>query len=383
LIPPEGGHMRKTNGLALTLVVLVIASACNGASTREATSEPGQPQARQADGSDDPLITTTIQAKYYRAPAVKGHRISVDSENGVVTLRGKVDTEAARQQAVALAAKTTGVSRVEDQLTVSADGDRTIAGSVPTDAQSPGWITAKIQAQYYMHPALKPWNIDVVAAPNGHVALVGVIDNAVDRAEAVRIARDTDGVTGVTDNLRVRGELAAITAASDPTLERIADSSITAKIQSRYFVDDDLKGRDVDVDTKNGVVTLSGTVNSAGERLQAAAVARNTDGVTAVNDELMIDRRPRTAPGSGAVKGSVGTAGQIQDAWITTKIRSTFILDDRIRARNIDVDTKNGVVTLKGTVATEDARKAAESLATESEGVRRVVNQLSVDPGVA
>ena len=375
--------MKNTKGLALTLAVLVIASACsNDASTREATADPGQPQARQENVPDDPLITTTIQAKYYRAPSVKGHHISVDSDNGVVTLRGQLDTEAARQQAVALAAKTTGVSRVEDQLTVSADGNRTIAASV-RDVQSPGWITAKIQAQYYVHPGLKPWNIDVIASPNGKVTLAGVIDNAADRAEAVKIARGTDGVVEVTDNLRVRGDLAAFTTASDPTLERITDSSITAKIQSRYFADDDVKGRNVDVDTKNGVVTLSGTVNSTGERLQAAAIARNTDGVTAVHDELMIDRQPRPAPGAGGVSGSVGTTGRIQDAWITTKIRSTFILDDRIRARNIDVDTKNGVVTLRGTVATEDARKAAESLAAESEGVLRVDNQLSVDPGIS
>jgi osmotically-inducible protein OsmY len=49
----------------------------------------------------------------------------------------------------------------------------------------------------------------------------------------------------------------------------------------------------------------------------------------------------------------------------------------------VNVDTRNGVVTIKGTVPTEAAKRAAETLASETDGVVRVVNQLRVDPKTA
>src|SRR5688572_16211489 len=239
--------MRKANGLAAAIMALVVAGACNNAPGSRETDEPGQPRAQQTSPANDALIVTTIQAKYYGSPDVKGRDVNVDSDNGVVTLSGRVDSENAKQQAVAIAKGTTGVSRVDDRLTLMTDADRPVARSSQPDAHTPGWITTKIQAQYYTHPGLKPWNIDVVTSPNGGVTLTGEVDTSADRAEAVKIARDTEGVKGVTDRLRVKGEPAATTGTTDRMAGDITDSWITAKIQSRYFVDDDVKGRNINV----------------------------------------------------------------------------------------------------------------------------------------
>jgi osmotically-inducible protein OsmY len=371
--------MRKPNAFAASVAALVVAAACtNTPKTDQTTAEPAKPQAEQTSKVDDALIVMSIQGKYYTSAEVKGRNIDVDSDHGVVTLKGKVDTETARQQAVGIAKGQDGVTRVDDQLTVTTDSVVARSDSSP---RSPGWITTKIQSQYYAHPGLKPWNIDVTTSDSGVVTLTGVVDNANDRAEAEKIARSTDGVTNVTDRLRVKGETAATTGTAEKVATDVTDSWITSKIQSRYFVDDDVKGRNINVDTQNGVVTLRGTVNSYSERLQAAAIARNTDGVKEVHDELMIEARPRERDTARAIKDSVGTAGQkIEDAWITMKIQSKFFVDDQIKSRKVDVDTKNGVVTLKGTVSTAAAKKAAEDLSRETDGVTRVVNQLRVDP---
>jgi osmotically-inducible protein OsmY len=130
------------------------------------------------------------------------------------------------------------------------------------------------------------------------------------------------------------------------------------------------------------VVTLRGTVGSYSERLLATAIARNTDGVLEVHDEMTINAKPRESDRTGRVlRESVGTAGQrIEDAWITTRIQSKFFIDDQIKARKIDVDTKDGVVTLRGSVATAAAKTAAANLAVETDGVTRVNNLLTVDP---
>jgi osmotically-inducible protein OsmY len=374
--------MKTANGFAAALTALVVATACTDTPRTDTTAES---QAQPDNRANDGLIVTTIQAKYYGSPAVKGRDVNVDSEGGVVTLRGKVDTETAKREAVAIARSTTGVVKVEDQLTIASDADRTIARTGQPAASSPGWITTKIQAQFYQNPALKPWNIDVDTKAGGIVTLSGVVDNAADHAEAVKIVRGTDGVTTVNDRLRVKGEPAP-SGTTDRTAADLSDGWITSKIQARYFADDDVKGRNIDVDTRDGVVTLRGTVHSYTERLQASAIARNTDGVREVHDELIIQPRSsepeRTArEAAGSVKDSVGTAGRaVEDSWITLKIQSRFFVDDQIKGRNVNVNTKNGVVTLKGTVTTEAAKKAAEMLASDTDGVTRVVNQLSIDP---
>jgi osmotically-inducible protein OsmY len=378
--------MRKVNGFAATLTALVVAAACNTTPKTE-KGEPATPRAQQGQpgqpgGSvSDAMIVTTIQSKYYGSSTVKGRNIDVDAENGVVTLTGKVDTDMARQEAVQLARGTSGVNRVEDRLTVASDADHAVARSAQPDAHSPAWITAKIQAQYFLHPGLKPWNIDVTTSPRGAVTLTGVVDNEADHSEAVKIARATEGATAVSDHLRVKGETAP-TGTSGKVVGDATDSWITAKIQSRYFVDDEVKGRNINVDTQDGVVTLRGTVNSYSERLLATSIARNTDGVREVHDEMTIGAPSRDNDRTGAkARETVGTTGQkIEDAWITTKIQSKFFVDDQVKARKVDVDTKNGVVTLRGSVATDAAKKAAENLAVETDGVTRVNNLLKVDP---
>ena len=71
--------------------------------------------------------------------------------------------------------------------------------------------------------------------------------------------------------------------------ERALDeAAITAKIKSKMALDDTVKALSIDVDTKGTVVTLSGAVHSDAERTRAVSLARETDGVTAVNDRLVI-----------------------------------------------------------------------------------------------
>ena len=66
------------------------------------------------------------------------------------------------------------------------------------------------------------------------------------------------------------------------------EAALTAKIKSKMALDDTVKALSIDVDTKGTVVTLSGSVNSETERAKAVQLARETAGVTAVNDRLAI-----------------------------------------------------------------------------------------------
>ena len=190
--------------------------------------------------------------------------------------------------------------------------------------------------------------------------------------------------------------------------EQIADSWLATKIQSQYFADDDVKARDIGVSARDGVVTLKGVLGSNAERDEALSIARNTDGVERIDDQLRVDAgraaaMPQaTAPGSTA--GAVGTGGvtsgatrgatggidpgaaamyPTDDASITTGIQAKFFRDSSLKPRHIDVATQGGIVTLHGTVANDNERAQARLLAWTTHGVQRVDDVLTVDPAMA
>lgn len=68
------------------------------------------------------------------------------------------------------------------------------------------------------------------------------------------------------------------------------DAALTARITSKMALDELVSARRIDVDTHASVVTLRGNVSSDAERTRALALARDTDGVTQVVDELRLSR---------------------------------------------------------------------------------------------
>jgi hyperosmotically inducible periplasmic protein len=72
-------------------------------------------------------------------------------------------------------------------------------------------------------------------------------------------------------------------------LEDLAlDTSITAAIKAKMAADEHVKASNIDVDTKNGVVTLTGTVSSKAEADRAVAIAKEAEGVKSVTSHLVV-----------------------------------------------------------------------------------------------
>ena len=90
--------------------------------------------------------------------------------------------------------------------------------------------------------------------------------------------------------------------------------------------------------------------------------------------EVAADVATDVANKSRQVVSATGEA--ITDGWITTKVKAKFADDKLLKDSKIDIETSERVVTLKGTVASEDARKSAVTIAGGSEGVVRVVDQI-------
>jgi hyperosmotically inducible periplasmic protein len=179
--------------------------------------------------------------------------------------------------------------------------------------------------------------------------------------------------------------------AAKKTGNAISDSWITLKIHSQFIPEDALSDSDIDVDTKSGVVTLKGTVMSEAGRARAIAIAKATDGVNSVADNLKIG--PATdmtasAKAAGEKAGDkarevAGTTGKtVTDGWIKSKIASQFVTEDLLDKSDIDLDVSKGAVALNGAVRTMEAKNKATAIVKGTDGVKSVQNNLKIDPSV-
>jgi len=190
------------------------------------------------------------------------------------------------------------------------------------------------------------------------------------------------------------GATPLLAQAARDTSTMVNDAWITTQIYAKFFADPDIKGRNIDVETVSGVVTLRGTVQTGAERTQAVSKAKGTDGVKQVVDKLTLPQaeKPPAAeppeksrPSSNAeqMKAHARSAAdrvgkEISDTWITTKVQAMYFLDKDVKGMQIDVTTKGTVVTLSGNVPTEATRQKAVADARSIEGVTQVVDRLTV-----
>ena len=105
--------------------------------------------------------------------------------------------------------------------------------------------------------------------------------------------RDTVGTAGQTGAERARQvgqDISQKTAdAAKRAEEAVGDGALTAKIKAKMALDDTVKALDLNVDTVNGVVTVTGKVRSRAERDRALALARETSGVRNVVDRITLE----------------------------------------------------------------------------------------------
>ena len=256
------------------------------------------------------------------------------------------------------------------------------AAVVAGDRIADGWLATKIQAQFFADNDIRARDISVTA-DEGIVTLSGHVPDENAHTQAVQMANNTDGVNRVIDHLVV-GPPATPASSTGSTPGAVAtagavmdDARVTSTIQSKYFLDDLVKGRRIDVDTRNRVVTLRGEVESEAERDRALQLARSTEGVQRVEDSLTI--MPPAAPAAGpAPEPTPDVTQAVDDATVTTKIQAKFFLDRDVKAGGIDVKASGGVVTLEGTAPSAAVRDRAVQIARETAGVTQVIDRIAV-----
>jgi osmotically-inducible protein OsmY len=187
---------------------------------------------------------------------------------------------------------------------------------------------------------------DELAVENrgGDVVLRGTVGTMIQRAEAVRAARRVPGVRTVDDRVRVR----------PLGIDGHADADTEAAVLDALNADDQLHAADIDVESRDGTVTLRGLVELAFQRDRAERVALAVGGVSHVHNELKV----------WLIVSADDVAERVTDAIVG--------------AEQITVDVVDNDVTLTGTVASRADLDAALAAAANAPGVAEVHNHLSV-----
>jgi osmotically-inducible protein OsmY len=120
---------------------------------------------------------------------------------------------------------------------------------------------------------------------------------------------------------------------------------------------------------RDGVATLQGTVRTEDEKNRAGQITRRVDGVTRVDNEIVVDAARAVAAETNHADGPQS---------LEATVRESLSKDPDLGSRNIGVSTRTSIVTLTGEVASEAERQRAERIAADTRDVAQVRNRLSV-----
>jgi len=145
-------------------------------------------------GTDDSRISMAVKMRLWTAPQVPSMEISVDTDNGVVTLFGIVPSVAVSDAAASEAKKVSGVKRVDNQIEVVSSAEKKAVEAKDAD------ITRDLALKFKDRAEQK--NV-TTSVKNGTVMLTGTVSSSSAQLNAVRMARSVPGVRGVENQLKI------------------------------------------------------------------------------------------------------------------------------------------------------------------------------------
>jgi hyperosmotically inducible protein len=249
-----------------------------------------------------------------------------------------------------------------------------LAAPAPAALHRPdGWITMKAKTALIARLGTDAFGVNVDTV-DGRVTLHGKLPGEAQRTQAETAVREIDGVLEVRDLVQV------VAPAAEARVER-RDEQLSSEVASALDEDALLQEVDVSVASVNdGIVLLRGDVKRLSDELRAMQVVARQPGVRGVVSEMVFsDRGSRFDDELERPQELAESAGKaVRDAWLTTGVKLKLMSAADVPALDINVDTTDAVVTLFGTVDTQEQRNAALEAAREVSGVRDVRDDLEV-----
>lgn len=318
-------------------------------------------------GVSDAWVSTKVKMLLINSPAVSGFPIDVDTDEGRVTLHGKVASAAEKQEAGRIAGAGTGVVSVRNLLQVVPESRRKSVDVA--DDRLKDQVDAALEAE----SSLDDGSIQAKSVHKGVVLLEGNAATLSDHLLALEVASGVPGVRQVASEIGSPDEFGDREIWNDDTPadpahgNAVTDGWITARIKMALMTDADIVSGDINVDTRRGVVTLFGTAPTRASMDRAIVLAKDVSGVRSVNPELRV---------LAASKKKQATANddQIESA-VTQRIAAA-----KMEGAKVNVEVNAATARLTGTVQHASHRYAAVAIAHATPGVARVENDLRIEP---
>jgi len=155
----------------------------------------------------------------------------------------------------------------------------------------------------------------------------------------------------------------ALLAISIPAHASKLDDSIESSAKKTYVFKTYLKNDKIKVDSKGGVVTLTGTVSEESHKSLAQETVAGLPGVKSIDNKLEVkEERP----------------AEKSDAWLTTKVKTTLLYHRSVGGFKTEVNVKDGIVTLRGNAPSQAQKELTAEYARDIEGVKDVTNEMTV-----
>ena len=155
----------------------------------------------------------------------------------------------------------------------------------------------------------------------------------------------------------------ALLVASSPLCATETDDRIESSAKKSHVFKTELKDDSVKAESKNGIVTLTGTVSESSHKSLAQDTVESLPGVKSVNNEL-------------TVKGE--SPAEHSDGWLSTKVKTTLLFHRNVSASGTDVYVKDGIVSLRGEASSLAQKELTSEYARDVEGVKEVKNEMTV-----
>ncbi len=326
----------------------------NGQQEAPAPTQTMSPQeeamAQESDRALTPQnIADAVDTALQKDDGVKANRITVAPAENYVVLGGTVGSLEEKQRAERVAETVKGVEQVTNNMIVQVE-----------DQRSDKAIRYDVEAALKLNPATRSYNVDV-EVNDGRVSLTGEVERWETFGLIGQIASGVRGVTAVDNNVLVQ------------PLERRVDEDLEDEIRSRLHWDARVDDSLVQVEVNEGKARLIGTVGSAAEKRRAQELARQVPGVKIVYiEQIEVQRWAR----DDAMRE--GKYGEKADEDVHSAVRNALSADPRIKPDDVTVFVDRGMVALRGEVDTLKAKRKAEDIARNINGVWRVTNRLEV-----
>ncbi|MDO8723333.1 MAG: BON domain-containing protein [Syntrophales bacterium] len=223
----------------------------------------------------DDRIESSAKKSYVFKTYLKEDDIKIESKDGAVTLTGIVSEEYHKSLAQDTVTGLPGVKSVDNRLEIK--------GAPPT-ANSDAWLVTKVKTTLLFHRSVSGFKTEV-NVKDGIVTLQGEATSQAQKDLATEYAKDVEGVKDVKNEMTV-----SKTSKKARTVgEKIDDASITAQVKMALLFHRSTSAINTKVETKDGVVTLTGKAQNTAEKDLVDKLVNDVNGVKSVNNRMTIE----------------------------------------------------------------------------------------------